>query len=54
MNDIQFEPIGKRYLTPFQKRERYIKYLEHWVIAFAATDIILVVLIMMLLCEVMG
>lgn len=54
MECIQFEPIGKRYLTPSQKREQYIKYLEHWVIAFAVADIILAVLTMMLLCEVMG
>ncbi|MCI8659579.1 MAG: hypothetical protein HFG54_04945 [Lachnospiraceae bacterium] len=43
MRDLRFMPPGKVYLTPGQKQARYIRLLEHLVIALGFACIILVV-----------
>lgn len=49
---IKYEAIGRVYLSPIQRRDKYIKQLERWVIVLGFADIILLVLAIALICEV--
>lgn len=54
MQEIKFEPVGKAYLSTAQKRERYIKKLEYWVIVLGIADVLFTILTIVLLWEVIG
>lgn len=41
MKNLEFEAIGKVYLTPGQKQERYIRQLERAVLVLAGACIFL-------------
>lgn len=49
MNEIKFNPIGRVYLTPSQKKDRTIKNLTFWVFVLGAADIIYTSIAIMML-----
>lgn len=38
MTHINIEPVGKIFLTPSQKKEKYIKRLRRWIILLSIVD----------------
>ncbi len=48
MNRINFEPIGRVYITPMQKKERRIEQLEGLVKILGVLNMVLVLLLMIL------
>lgn len=50
-NDISFEPLGRIYLTPAQKKDRSIKRLRCWVAVLAAADAIYTSLLILMICN---
>lgn len=49
MNEIKFEPIGRVYLTPSQKKDKIIKNLTFWVIVLGTADIIYTSIVVMVI-----
>lgn len=49
MNEIKFNPIGRVYLTPSQKKDKAIKNLTFWVVVLGAADIIYTSIAIMML-----
>lgn len=54
MRNLKYDLIGVVYLTPDQKRARYIRQLERWVIALGAVCILMAVVICILLAASVG
>lgn len=48
-SDLVFEPIGRLYLTPYQKKDKTIKNLRYWVVVLGAADIIYTILVALII-----